>query len=180
MEMLEIYDENNNDLGYDLERKEVHEKNLYHHHVSAWIMNNEGKILLQQRSFTKKKNPGKWAKTGGHVESNETEEYAIKREVFEEIGIKLKDNQIKNIEIFKSKSKENYYTYGYIIFTNLKENEFILQKEEVEKVKYFEIEELEKIRKNNDEKYTFCKWDEEGFKKQIDLLKKYRDEVIKK
>ena len=70
MELIDIYDENNNYLGYCLERKEAHDKNLWHYHVSAWIMNYDGEILLQQRSFSKKKNPGKWTKTGGHVSSN--------------------------------------------------------------------------------------------------------------
>ena len=88
MELIDIYDENNNYLGYSAERDKVHENNLWHRHVSAWIMNNEGKILMQQRSFSKIKNPGKWAKTGGHVDSGESEDDAIKREVFEEIGLK--------------------------------------------------------------------------------------------
>lgn len=174
MELLDVYDENNNYLGYSLERTEIHEKKLWHRHVSAWIMNKEGKVLLQQRSFNKKKNPGKWAKTGGHVDAGETCEEAIKREVYEEIGLKVKDNEINNIEIFKSKNnKENYYSYGYIFITNLKEKDFKLQKEEVNAVKYFSIEQLEEAKKQNNNDFTFCNWDEDGFKKQMDILKEY-------
>ncbi len=137
-------------------------------------MNKEGKVLLQQRSLNKKKNPGKWAKTGGHVDAGETCEEAIKREVYEEIGLKVKDNEINNIEIFKSKNnKENYYSYGYIFITDLKEKDFKLQKEEVNAVKYFSIEELEEAKKQNNNDFTFCNWDEEGFKKQMDILKEY-------
>lgn len=137
-------------------------------------MNKEGKVLLQQRSLNKKKNPGKWAKTGGHVDAGETCEEAIKREVYEEIGLKVKDNEINNIEIFKSKNnKENYYSYGYIFITDLKEKDFKLQKEEVNAVKYFSIEELEEAKKQNNNDFTFCNWDEDGFKKQMDILKEY-------
>lgn len=176
MELIDIFDENNRYLGYSLDRKEVHEKNLWHHHVSAWIMNYDGMVLLQQRALTKKKNPGKWAKTGGHVEAAETCEEAIKREVYEEIGLEVKDEEIENIEIFKSiNSNEHYYAYGYIFFTHYKEEDFILQKEEVNAVKYYTIEELEKIRKRDDQNYTFCYWDEDGFNRQIRLLKKYRN-----
>ncbi len=176
MELLKVYDENNNYLGYALDRKEVHEKKLWHHHASAWIINKEGKILLQQRAFTKKKNPGKWARTGGHVESNETCDEALKREVYEEIGLKV-DN-IEQFEIFKSiDEKEKYFTYGYIIITNLKEEEFKLQKEEVNAVKYFTIEELENERKNNNSNFTFCMWNQEGFEKQMSILKEYRDKI---
>lgn len=175
MESLDVYDENNNYLGYSLERTEIHEKQLWHRHVSAWIMNKEGKVLLQQRSFNKKKNPGKWAKTGGHVDAGETCEEAIKREVYEEIGLKVNDNEINNIEIFKSKNnKENYYSYGYIFITDLKEKDFKLQKEEVNAVKYFSIEELEEAKKQNNIDFTFCNWDEDGFKKQMDILKEYK------
>ena len=175
MESLDVYDENNNYLGYSLERTEIHEKQLWHRHVSAWIMNKEGKVLLQQRSFNKKKNPGKWAKTGGHVDAGETCEEAIKREVYEEIGLKVNDNEINNIEIFKSKNnKENYYSYGYIFITDLKEKDFKLQKEEVNAVKYFSIEELEEAKKQNNNDFTFCNWDEDGFKKQMDILKEYK------
>ena len=176
MELLDVFNENNEYLGYSVERSKIHEDNLWHHHVSAWIMNYNGEVLLQQRALDKKKNPGKWAKTGGHVETLETCEESIKREVYEEIGLKVNNDEINNIEIFKSTNpNEHYYSYGYIFFTNYNEDDFILQKEEVNAVKYYTIEKLEEIRKNDDKDYTFCNWDAEGFTKQISLLKKYRD-----
>ena len=181
MELLDVFNENNEYLGYSVERLKAHEENLWHHHVSAWIMNYDGKILLQQRALNKKKNPGKWAKTGGHVDSGETCEESIKREVYEEIGLEVKDNEIENIEIFKStNSNEHYFSYGYIFFTDSKEEDFKLQKEEVNAVKYFSIEEIEQIRKADNKNYTFCNWDEDGFNTQIKLLKKCRDEIINK
>ena len=180
MELIDVYDENNNSLGYSLDRAEVHQRNVWHYHVSAWIMNNDGKILLQQRAFTKKKNPGKWSKTGGHVDAGENCKDAIKREVYEEIGLAVNDNEIKYIETYKSTNpKEHCFSVGYILFTNMKEDEFVLQKEEVNKVKYYSIEEIERIRKQNNKDYTFCNWEDEGFNKQIRLLKKYR-EIAKK
>ena len=181
MELIDVYDENGTSLNYSLDRKEVHDKNLWHHHVSAWIMNYDGKVLLQQRALDKKKNPGKWAKTGGHVDAGETCKEAIKREVYEEIGLEVNDDEIKNIEIFKSKNpNEHYFSYGYIFFTNLNEEDFKLQKEEVNAVRYYSIEELEGIRKQDNKNYTFCNWDEEGFNRQINLLKKYRNIIINK
>ena len=176
MEYLDIYDDNNNYLGYSVDRKKAHEENLWHRHVSCWIMNDRGEILLQQRSLTKKKNPGMWAKTGGHVDAGETPDEAIKREAFEEIGLKVNDDEVVNIEIFKSKNpKENYYSYGYIFFTNLEEDEYILQKEEVEQVKYYAIEELENLKKDNNQNYTFYKWDIDSFNEQMNILKEYRN-----
>ena len=181
MELIDIYDENNKYMNYSLDRKETHDRNLWHHHVSAWIMNYKGQVLLQQRSLEKMKNPGKWSKTGGHVDAGETCEEAIRREVYEEIGLRVNNSEIKNIEIFKSiNPNEHYFSYGYIFFTDLNEEDFKLQKEEVNAVKYYNIEELEEIRNRNDKNYTFCNWDEDGFIRQINLLKKYREEIIVK
>lgn len=178
MELIDVYDENNNYLGYSLERSKIHKKNLWHRHVSAWIMNYNGDVLLQQRALIKKKNSGKWSKTGGHVESGETCEESIKREVYEEIGLEVNDEEIENIDIFKSiNPNEHYYAYGYIFFTDYKEKDFVLQKEEVKRVKYYTIEEIEDIRKKDDKNYTFCDWNEEGFSKQISLLKEYREKI---
>ena len=175
MEMLEVFDEFNNSLGYSVSREEVHEKKLWHRHVSAWIMNNNGEILLQRRSLTKKKNPGLWSKTGGHVEYGEDVITAIKREVFEEIGLKIDNYEF--INLFKNdKEKEKYYAYGYIVFTDLKEDEFILQKEEVDSVKYYTIEEM--ISNKNNPDFTFYKWDLESFNNDMNMLKEYRDKII--
>lgn len=179
MELIDVFDENNKYLGYSLERLKIHDDNLWHHHVSAWIMNYNGQVLLQQRALDKKKNPGKWAKTGGHVDAGETCEEAIRREIYEEIGLEVNDDEIENIEIFKSLNpNEHYFSYGYIFYTNLSEDEFKLQKEEVNQVRYYSIEEIEEIRKKNNKDYTFCNWDVEGFNRQISLLKKYRN-IIK-
>ena len=51
LEMLEVFDENNNSLEYAVERDTVHEQKLWHRHVSAWIMNDKGLILMQKRSL---------------------------------------------------------------------------------------------------------------------------------
>ena len=177
-ELIDVFDENNNSLNYSLSRTKIHEENLWHHHVSVWIMNEKGEILLQQRSFNKKKNPGMYSKTGGHVDAGEKPLDAAKREVFEEVG--LKADNIKELELFKSKNpNEHYYTYGYIVFTNLKENEFVIQREEVEQVKYYKIEEIEEQVNNNNQLFSFTKWDRDDFKGQMDMLKKIREEILK-
>lgn len=174
MELLEVFDDFNNSLNYTVSRDEIHKNKLWHRHVSAWIMNYDGKILMQKRSLMKKKNPGLWSKTGGHVEAGENVIDAIKREVFEEIGLNI-DNY-EYINLFKNdKENEKYFAYGYIVFTNLKENDFLLQKEEVDSVKYFSIEEL--IDNKNNQDFTFYKWDHESFISEMNILKEYRKKI---
>lgn len=150
-------------------------KKLWHRHVSAWIMNYDGKILMQKRSLMKKKNPGLWSKTGGHVDYGEDVLTAIKREVLEEIGLKVDNYEFINL-LKNDKENEKYFAYGYIIFTSLKEDEFILQKEEVDSVKYFSIEEL--IDNKNNQDFTFYKWDNESFISEMNILKEYRKKIL--
>ena len=48
MELLHIVDENNELTGQVEERKIVHEKCLWHRHVSSWIMNKNGETVLTE------------------------------------------------------------------------------------------------------------------------------------
>lgn len=50
---------------------------------------------------------------------------------------------------------------------------FKLQKEEVSDVKYISINELLKIKKNNDNNYTFNKWKDKDFYQELEIIKKY-------
>ena len=46
------------------------------------------------------------------------------------------------------------------------------------KVKYVTIEKIEKAKKRNDENYTYTKWNEEDFYKNIELLKEKRYKIL--
>lgn len=180
MEYLDIVDENNCLTGDKLERKQVHEQNLFHRHVSCWIMNSKGEILLQRRAFTKSKNPGKWAKTGGHVDSGETVKQAVKREVYEEIGISISEDQMIEVEVFQSnKMNEHSFSHGFILLIDHMIHEFKLQEEEVSEVKYFTIEQLERYKEKNDDSFVFSKWEDEDFERQMKFLKQYRNDLLK-
>lgn len=175
MELLDIVDENNVLTGEKKDRKTIHEQMLWHRHVSCWIMNEKGELLFQKRAACKERNANKWSKTGGHVDSGETAEQGVIREVEEEIGIHLEPKDLELIEVFKSREKTNkYFAYDYFVVVNYKIEEYTLQEEEVSEVKYFTIEEIEKFKKENNENYTFSKWNDDDFAGKIKLLKEKR------
>ena len=178
MELIDIVDENNQLTGQVEERWTAYEKGLWRRTVSCWIMNAKGEVLLQKRTANKRRNPNKWAKTGGQVASGESVEEAIFREVKEELGIEIPKEQIKVIDIYKSDDKNKRFGYNFIFVVNYKTEDYILQKEEVAEVKYLTIEDMELAKKNNDTNYTFCNWNEEDFYREMNSLKNKRKEIL--
>ena len=175
MELIDIVDENNELTGQIEDRMIAYKKGLWRRTVSCWIMNKKGEILLQKRVANKLRNPNKWAKTGGQVDSGESAEDAIFGEVKEELGIEIPKEQIQVLECWKSKDINNKrFAYNFIFVVDYKIEDYKLQKEEVSEVKYFTIEEMEQIKKNNDFNYTFCQWDDEDFYREIEMLKQKR------
>lgn len=179
MELVDIVDENNKLTGQVEEKTLTHKKCLWHRHVSSWIMNKKGEVLLQKRSADKPRNPSKWAKTGGHVDSGEDVKDAILREIKEEIGIDIPKEEIEILEIYKSKDPNNkYFTYNFLCIVDYAIEHYVLQKEEVAEVKYVTIEDMELIKRKNDSNYTFCNWDDEDFYREINLLKNKRKQIL--
>lgn len=177
MELVDIVDENNKLTGQVEDRWIAYNKGLWRRTVSCWIINEKGEILLQKRAKDKKRNPNKWAKTGGQVDAGESVEDAIYREVKEELGIEIPKEQIKVIDIHKDNRR---FAYNFIFVVNYKIDDYILQKEEVAEVKYVKIEDMELIKKENDSNYTFCNWDDEDFYREINLLKNKRKQILGK
>jgi isopentenyldiphosphate isomerase len=76
-------------------RSQVHgNPNLIHQTVHLHVFNSKNQLFLQKRAANKDLYPGRWdAAVGGHVNSGEKVEEALKRESMEELGIEL--DQVK-------------------------------------------------------------------------------------
>ena len=112
--------------------------------VSAlWLTNEKGEILLAQRSFNKKRDPGCWGPAvAGTVEEGETYESNIIKETEEEIG--LKDLKPK-IEIKNRRSSSHEYFGQWFSAECDSTYPFIKQDEEVEQLKWFTKDEILKL-----------------------------------
>ena len=60
----------------------------------AVVQNSEGKLLLLRRSADSKTNPGRWEPPGGKTEPGERLDEALKREVFEETGLRIEVSRL--------------------------------------------------------------------------------------
>lgn len=158
MELIDVVDENNNLTGKIEDKDIVHTKGMWHREVAAWIMNQNGEVLIQKRVATKKHDPNKWALTAGHLDAGEELKNGIIREIKEELGIDVLPEKLELIMIEKNESLTNKrFSYRFFVFVDKSISDFILQEDEVADVKYITLEELKEIVKNQDPNFTFSK-----------------------
>lgn len=87
---MEVPVVNNRDeiIGYK-KREELDLSSDLVRSASLWITNSKGQVLLAQRKFTKRTDPGKWAEAvGGTVDGKDSYEETVYREAEEELGIR--------------------------------------------------------------------------------------------
>lgn len=147
MEKFELVDKNGNKTGKVITYLETYNPNnipneCYLPVVGVVIVNSKNEILLQKRSMLKKSNPGKWGICGGKINLGETPIDAAVRETLEEIGINIERSKLK--EIRKAANGKGYFTIFYIK-QDLDIKECRLKKDEVEAIRYFRVEELERL-----------------------------------
>ena len=138
-----------------MEREKAHDLNLFHWEISVFPINDKKEILLQKRSATKRMNPNMWGSCAGHVDSGEGIEETALRELEEEIGIKFSIDDLHVLEEMQVTKKEinSHLTRVYYVYYN--GNDFKIQTEELSEVKWFNIEDVINMIKNNDDTITF-------------------------
>ena len=156
----DFFDVLNSDGTYSGEvasRKECHEKGLWHRAVIIFVINKEGKILLQKRSANKKLWPNLWDLTaGGHVLAGELGYQAIIREAKEELNIDVKKEELIFVGSFASENTTSniinrHINEFFIIEKDVDIDDITLQEEEVQEVRWFTKEEIfEKVDNNYD------------------------------
>ena len=145
-----IVNENDEIIGHK-ERGTLDQSDIYR--VSAlWIQNSNGEILLAQRGFDKKNHPGKWGPAvGGTIDEGESYESNIIKEAEEEIG--LTNHPFKKSYRKFPDGEYRHFTQWFFALVDKKIEEFTIQEEEVEQIKWFTKEELLNELKNNPEKF---------------------------
>ena len=147
-----IVNENDKIIGHK-KREALNQSDIYR--VSAlWIQDSKGDILLARRKLNKKNDPGKWGPAvAGTNDEGDSYKSNIIKEAEEEIGLRNHHFQ-KSVKIRYS-GKHNYFCQWFRLIIDKKLEEFVIQKSEVEEIKWFKKGEL--LRELDDNPNNFLK-----------------------
>lgn len=167
MELLRVVDQNGNNTNEILEREELHNRGKLHSEVTIYIINDKKEILLQRRSKNRRFCPNMLGVIAGHIEYNETPIEGAMRELKEEIGLKVNKTNIYNLyDRYLVKERfNNHFMYSFYTICNKEEKEFKIQKEELSYVKWYSIDEVIDMIKEDNKEVVFKKNEIEIFEK---------------
>ena len=146
MELLDVYDNNGNVTGRKIIRGDktaVLDENEHIAVAVIFIENDKGEFLIQKTSQEK---GGEFSSTGGHVDSGETPLMAIKREVKEELGVNVDNEQIEEYGFLLY---DKPIRYLYYLKKNIPLDKLVIQKDEVEYVEYMSVSKINELIESN-------------------------------
>ena len=149
-----VVDENDTVIG-SKDRDALAPGDIYR--VSAlWLTNSRGEVLMAQRAYTKKKSPGAWGSAvAGTVEVGEEYDSNIVKEIQEEIGISIPiDRLVRVAKIRVDGEGGSHFVQWYTGVVDIPAEDFVIKKEEVEKVKWFPAEGLLRRIQEHPEEFT--------------------------
>lgn len=151
MSKISIVDENDNVIGSE-EFEKAKKESVYR--VSAlWIENSRDEILLALRHRNKKHSPLKWGPAvSGTVEEGESYEQNIIKEAQEELGLENVD--LKLGPKVRIEEKYNYFVQWFTLQIDKTIEDFKIQENEVEEIKWFAKEELFSELESHPEDFT--------------------------
>jgi isopentenyl-diphosphate delta-isomerase len=142
-ELLDLVNEKDEIIGEVWKSEANQNPKLIHREAAVIIYDDDGKILFQKRSKSKKVSPGLWTVTAaGHVDKGEDTTDTAHRELREELGfdtnLSFFDKTLTHIP------NETHFTYWYI-GRFPKNAKIVLEKREVDDAKFLSPKELEEI-----------------------------------
>lgn len=135
----------------------------------CYIEKNNQYLMLHRTKKEKDISKDKWIGIGGKFKNNESPEECIKREVFEETGLKLKTFKLRGIVTYTSKEWETEYMYiftsndfeGDLIECNEGDLEWI-DKEKIVNLNTWEGDKLFLKKLENDNNFFTMKFEYDG------------------
>ena len=142
-ELVDVYDENKCKTNKIIKRKDkdLLDENEFILAVHCWIINFKKEILITRRSLNKNRG-GMWEDTHGGVQSGETSIQAMRRELQEEIGLDVKEEELK---LVRSLKRKNIFRDCYVLFKDIDIKDISFNDNEVMDCKYVSLEKFEEM-----------------------------------
>lgn len=161
-EFLDIVDENGQPTGRTIERKIAHAEGIRHRTSHVWLArtrNGRVEILLQKRAEDKDSYPGCYdISSAGHIPAGDGFEKSAVRELREELGITAEETELiycgdrnvqHNAEFCGRPFCDNQFSRVFLLWRDIENDGFTLQKEELESVMWIDFDEcVEKVKNN--------------------------------
>jgi isopentenyl-diphosphate Delta-isomerase len=154
-EIMDVVDSDNIPTGVSYDRSIIHSEGHWHRSSRIWIINNSGMVLLQRRAPEKDLFPLFWDVVGGHVPSGGSYICTAVRELREELGILVRDRDLKEIGTWKDDIFTYEFQCTYFLHADIPISAMSLQLDEVTDVRYFEVEEIRRMI-DNSSTYKLC------------------------
>ncbi len=133
-ELIDIYDKDQNRLGLTVAREGAFmEEGQFMLYVLAIIQDGRGRFLITRRSLDKHWAAGWWEVSGGGVRAGETSAQAVIREVGEEVGLVVPDENPVPVYTYENVDLErgdNYIVNMYRFTIDFALEDVVLQAEE--------------------------------------------------
>ncbi|KAL0297435.1 UNVERIFIED_CONTAM: Nudix hydrolase 3 [Sesamum radiatum] len=164
-ELLDVLSKDGQKTGISKPRGDVHRDGDYHRAVRVLIFaENTQQMLLQKRTDCKEAWAGLWdISTSGHISAGSSSLTTTRRELIEEIGIKLPNDAFEFMFSYLEQSVtndgkyvNNEYNDVYLITTldPIPLDAFTLQESEVSEVKYLSWEEYRSLLAEEDPRFV--------------------------
>lgn len=152
-ELCDVLDRYGNKTGEIFPRGFCIDNKLCYKCAIVWVVNNDGNVLIQKRSETKRLYPGKWDKSvGGGVSSGETSVETALRETAEEIGLNITEDDLIYLGTMPSGNLDDLKVMFdvFVVVGDYSESDFTAQKEEVSELKFVSPDWIENHTYKND------------------------------
>lgn len=145
MEKRDLYDINRNLTGETIYKGDSIPDSKFILVVLSFMQNSKGEFLIQKRSVQKH---GKYGSTGGHAKTGETSIQAMMTEINEEIGLNVNENELNLVYSGRDDINKVFFDL-YYMKKDFSTESLTLQEEEVESVKWMNVNEIKQLISTN-------------------------------